>query len=45
MTVGGISTAFPLPPWQAGVGVPPSINDGTTIGRGLPGIAGYANGY
>jgi len=45
VTAGGISTAFPLPPWQAGVGVPPSINDGTTIGRGLPDIAGYANGY
>jgi kumamolisin len=45
VTAGGISTAFPLPPWQVGVGVPPSINDGTTAGRGLPDIAGYANGY
>jgi hypothetical protein len=45
VTAGGISTAFSLPPWQVGVGVPPSINDGTTIGRGLPDIAGYANGY
>lgn len=45
VTAGGISTVFALQPWQAGAGVPPSINDGTTIGRGLPDIAGYANGY
>ena len=45
VTGGGISTAFPLPPWQVGIGVPPSINDGTTIGRGVPDMAGYANGY
>jgi hypothetical protein len=42
---GGSSIAFGLPPWQVGVGVPPSINDGTTVGRGVPDIAGYANGY
>ena len=45
VTGGGISTAFPLPPWQVGIGVPPSINDGTTVGRGVPDLAGYANGY
>jgi hypothetical protein len=45
VTGGGISTAFPLPPWQVGIGVPPSINDGTTVGRGVPDMAGYANGY
>jgi hypothetical protein len=45
VTAGGISTVFPVPSWQAGVGVPPSVNDGTTRGRGLPDIAGYANGY
>jgi kumamolisin len=45
VTAGGISTVFGLPPWQAGAGVPPSVNDGSTIGRGLPDIAGYANGY
>ena len=36
---------FPLPWWQAGANVPPSINNGTTRGRGIPDIAGYANGY
>jgi len=53
VTGGGISTVtdlsgklvFPLPSWQAGAGVPPSINDGKTRGRGIPDIAGYANGY
>ena len=53
VTAGGISTAtdalgnlvFPLPAWQIGIGVPPSINDGKTRGRGIPDIAGYANGY
>ncbi len=53
VTSGGISTVkdsgghlvFPLPSWQAGAGVPPSINDGKTRGRGIPDIAGYANGY
>lgn len=53
ITSGGISTVtdgsgslvFPLPWWQVGAGVPPSINDGKTLGRGIPDIAGYANGY
>ena len=36
---------FPLPSWQAKANVPPSINDGKTRGRGIPDIAGYANGY
>jgi hypothetical protein len=52
-TGGGVSTmtdssgnlVFPLPSWQTGAGVPPSINDGKTRGRGLPDIAGYSNGY
>jgi hypothetical protein len=44
-TGGGISTAFGLPPWQVGIGVPASINNGTTVGRGVPDLAGYANGY
>ena len=52
-TGGGISTmtdssgnlVFPLPSWQIGAGVPPSINDGKTRGRGVPDIAGYSNGY
>ncbi len=53
ITGGGISTAtdslghlvFPLQSWQSGANVPPSINDGKTRGRGLPDIAGHANGY
>ncbi|MDH6247759.1 choice-of-anchor D domain-containing protein [Mycobacterium sp. OTB74] len=45
VTAGGISTAFGLPSWQVGVGIPPSINNGTTVGRGVPDVAGYANGY
>jgi kumamolisin len=53
VTAGGISTVtdssgslvFPRPAWQAGIGVPPSVNDGTTRGRGLPDLAGYSNGY
>jgi kumamolisin len=53
ITSGGISTVtdssgnlvFPLPWWQVGAGVPPSVNDGKTRGRGIPDIAGYANGY
>lgn len=53
VTGGGISTVkdsgghlvFPLPSWQAKANVPPSINDGKTRGRGIPDIAGYANGY
>ncbi len=53
VTAGGISTVtdgsgnlvFPPPFWQAGFNVPPSINDGVTRGRGIPDVAGYANGY
>lgn len=42
-TGGGISDVFPLPSWQDGVGVPPSVNPGGRIGRGLPDIAGNAS--
>jgi len=53
ITSGGISVSqnaqgklnFPRPSWQQGVGVPPSINDNTTEGRGIPDIAGQADGY
>jgi kumamolisin len=45
VTGGGISVIFPLPAWQQKLGVPPSINDGKTKGRGIPDVAGYANGY
>jgi hypothetical protein len=44
-TGGGISANFPLPAWQQGVGVPPSVNPPHSTGRGIPDIAGYANGY
>jgi kumamolisin len=43
-TGGGVSSIFGLPPYQAGAGVPPSVNDGVTIGRGVPDIAGNASG-
>jgi kumamolisin len=39
---GGVSTHFPLPPWQEGAGVPPSKKDGRTIGRGVPDVAAHA---
>lgn len=42
-TGGGISNQFPLPPWQNNVGVPPSANDGVSIGRGVPDIAADAD--
>jgi kumamolisin len=44
-TGGGISDAFSLPTWQAGAGVPLSVNPDHRQGRGVPDIAGYANGY
>jgi kumamolisin len=40
---GGISAQFPLPTWQANSGVPPSINPGGGIDRGLPDLAGNAD--
>jgi kumamolisin len=39
---GGISDVFPLPAWQAGAAVPPSLNDGA-VRRGLPDIAANAD--
>jgi kumamolisin len=44
-TGGGVSDVFPLPPWQNGANVPPSANDGKSIGRGVPDIAGNASAY
>jgi kumamolisin len=40
-TGGGISSVFPVPTWQAGANVPPSVNGGT--GRGVPDVAGDAD--
>ena len=44
ITGGGISDVFPLPDWQVGAGIPGSVNDGHS-GRGIPDIAGHADGY
>jgi len=41
---GGISTVFPLPPYQAGAKVPVSIDNGKP-GRGVPDIAMSATNY
>jgi kumamolisin len=41
-TGGGVSTAFALPSWQEGVGVPPSAAGGAS-GRGVPDVAGNAD--
>lgn len=40
---GGISDVFDLPDWQKGAGIPPSINPGRRIGRGLPDVAADAD--
>jgi kumamolisin len=42
-TGGGVSATFPLPSWQAGAHVPPSVNPGNFVGRGLPDVAGDAD--
>jgi kumamolisin len=42
-TGGGISATFPLPSWQASAKVPPSVNSGHFVGRGLPDVAGDAD--
>jgi hypothetical protein len=44
-TGGGVSAFFTgsLPSWQQAVDVPLSLNDNTTIGRGVPDVAGNAS--
>jgi kumamolisin len=42
-TGGGVSDKFPLPSWQASAGVPPSVNPGHKVGRGVPDVAGDAD--
>jgi kumamolisin len=42
-TGGGISDTFALPAWQQGAGVPPSVNPGAHVGRGVPDVAGDAD--
>ncbi len=42
-TGGGVSQQFGLPSYQSGIGVPPSVNPGGQIGRGVPDVAGNAD--
>ncbi len=42
-TGGGVSDHFALPSWQAGAKVPPSVNPGAHVGRGVPDVAGDAD--
>jgi subtilase family serine protease len=42
-TGGGISEFFALPEWQKDAGVPPSINFGGRIGRGVPDVAAVSD--
>jgi kumamolisin len=42
---GGVSSVFPLPPYQNGAGVPPSANPPHHIGRGVPDVAAVADPY
>jgi kumamolisin len=43
-TGGGISERFPVPPYQAAINLPNSINSGGKKGRGVPDVAGDADG-
>lgn len=42
-TGGGVSDVFDLPSWQANAGVPPSVNPGGRVGRGVPDVCGDAD--
>jgi kumamolisin len=42
-TGGGVSDVFGVPGYQAGAGVPPSVNPGNRTGRGVPDVAGNAD--
>ncbi|HTT63146.1 MAG TPA: S53 family peptidase [Bryobacteraceae bacterium] len=42
-TGGGISDRIDLPAWQTTANVPPSVNPGGRIGRGIPDVAGNAD--
>lgn len=41
---GGVSDYFPLPSWQATANVEESVNPGGRVGRGVPDVAGNADG-
>jgi len=42
-TGGGVSDFFALPTWQSTANVPPSVNPGGHVGRGLPDVAADAD--
>jgi kumamolisin len=42
-TGGGVSEVFPLPSYQAGAGVPNSVNSSNFAGRGVPDVCGDAD--
>jgi kumamolisin len=42
-TGGGISQLFAIPTYQAGANVPPSVNPGHRLGRGVPDVASLAD--
>jgi kumamolisin len=42
-TGGGVSDVFALPTWQQNANVPPSVNAGAHVGRGVPDVAGDAD--
>jgi len=42
-TGGGVSDSIDLPSWQANANVPPSVNPGARVGRGVPDVAGNAD--
>jgi len=42
-TGGGVSDFFDLPSWQRDAHVPPSVNPGGRVGRGVPDVAGDAD--
>lgn len=42
-TGGGVSDMIDLPSFQVGAGIPPSVNPGGRIGRGVPDVAGNAD--
>jgi kumamolisin len=44
-TGGGISQVFPPPAWQAAAQLPPSINPGQRLGRGVPDVSANADPF
>ena len=42
-TGGGVSDFIALPSWQGDANVPPSVNGGNHVGRGVPDVAGNAD--